>query len=215
MLFASVFLLVWFVAALSLSLSGWFGRYSTPALFEFGTVATASGFTLLYLYASRFRGFIRACSMKTLTLAQVLRLYGVLAFVEADEHVLPRLFAIPTGVIDVFFALTSCYVAARLVSPAGHPKRGFVAWHVAGVMGIAVSVITAMLTYSARFGLVEGGVTTRSMDRFPISIVPTFVGPVVLIAHFLALAAAHQHYLKIHRPYASLGVRAESKVKVL
>jgi len=41
--------------------------------------------------------------------------------------VLPAIFAVPTGLIDVAFAITSFFVAARLVSANAQARRGFVA----------------------------------------------------------------------------------------
>jgi hypothetical protein len=191
---ATALVFVWFLLAFTLSITGWFERFSSATLFGFGAVISATGFTVLHWRSHRFRGFLKARSLKRLTCGQAFRFYGVLALFKAYQHVLPASFAVPTGVIDVVFAITSFFVAARLISSKGHPKRGFFAWHIAGLMGLAVSVIMAVLTSSSRFGMVKDGITSQPMAWFPMSLVPTFIGPLVLIFHLLALVAAHPNY---------------------
>jgi nitrate/nitrite transporter NarK len=94
---------------------------------------------------------------------------------------------------DVAFAITSFFVAARLVSANAQARRGFVAWHLLGLLGLLISVTLAVLTSSDRFGLVKAGMTSQAMTRFPMSLVPVFIGPMVLIFHLLALAAVYEN----------------------
>jgi hypothetical protein len=187
---ATVFVLSWFALAFTLSATSWFERFSSATLFGIGAVASASGFFVLHRFSSTFRGFVRARSLKRLTIGQVLRFYGILALIKYQQHVLPGLFALPTGVLDVLFASTSFFVAARLVSADGKAKPGFFAWHILGLVALAISAITAILTSSTRFGLVHDGFTSQPLTWFPMSLVPTFVGPMVLIFHLLALVCA-------------------------
>lgn len=191
MVIARAFVLFWFLLAFTLSVTGWFERFSSATLFGIGALAAASGFTILHWLSGRFRGFTRARGLKRLTRVQVLRLFGTLALVKASQHILPALFAIPTGIVDIVIAIASLFVAARLVSAEGRPHPGFVAFHIAGLLGLAVSVTLAILTSSTRFGLVEDGITSQPMTWFPMSLVPTFIGPLVLVCHLLALVAAH------------------------
>jgi len=185
----TAFITGWFLAAFGLSASGWFERFSAGALFTVGSVVSATGFAVLHTLSPTFRGFLRGRSLKLLTMAQALRFYGALALVKANENVLPAVFAVPTGVMDLTVALFSFLVAAKLVAPKGSAKPGFVAFHIMGVLSLAVSVVLAMLTSSEKFGLVSGGVTSQAMSHFPMSLVPTFVGPMVLIFHLLVLSA--------------------------
>src|SRR4051812_10684645 len=119
MVIARLFVLLWFVLAFYLSITGWFERFSSATLFGIGALVSASGFTVLHWLSSRFRGFTRARSLRRLTRVQVLRLFGALALIKTHQHVLPALFAIPTGVMDIVLAVTSFFVAARLVSSSG------------------------------------------------------------------------------------------------
>ena len=187
---ATVLLLLWFLSAFLLSRTGWFGYFSSGQLFSLGAASAAVGFVVLHSQSDQFRRFLRARNLKVVTLGQVLRYYGLLAFVKSDQRVLPALFAIPTGVIDVVFATTSFFVAGLLVSSKGRPKRGFIAWHMLGLIGLGTSVILAVLTSSSRFGLIHNGITSQAMTRFPMSIVPTFIGPLMVVLHLQAVTVA-------------------------
>ncbi|HTM49557.1 MAG TPA: hypothetical protein VL285_12775 [Bryobacteraceae bacterium] len=179
-----------FVLAFTLSYSGWFERFSSATLFGMGALVSAGGFWTLHWLSSRFRGYSRQRGLKRLTRVQTLRFFGLLALVKAQQHVLPAIFGVPTGVMDAAMAITSFYVADRLVPPSGRPPRSFFVWHILGLVSLAISVTLAILTSPTRFGLLKGGLTSQPMTWFPMSLVPTFIGPLVLICHLLALVTA-------------------------
>jgi hypothetical protein len=188
---AGALVLASFLLAFSLSITGWFERFSSATLFGMGAVLSASGFVILHWLSQKFRIFVKARSLKWLTLAQTLRFFGLLALVKAQQHVLPPIFAVPTAWIDLAFALTSFFVAARLVSANGIARPGFVTWHFLGLLGLSISATLAILTSSERFGLVNAGITSQPMTWFPMSLVPVFIGPMVVIFHLLALTAEY------------------------
>lgn len=197
---ARTFVLLWFLLAFALSVTGWFERFSSATLFGIGAAVSASGFTILLWLSSKFREYTRARGLKRLTQLQVLRLYGSLALIKSGQQILPSIFGIPTGVMDITIAVTSFWVASRLVSDSGRPHPGFFGWHVAGLLTLAISAILAILTSSTWFGLVKDGITSQPMTWFPMSLVPTFVGPFVLICHLLALVASHPPQAKSRVP---------------
>ena len=55
---ARLFILLWFALAFTLSITGWFERFSSATLFGFGAIAAAAGFTVLHWLSERFRGFL-------------------------------------------------------------------------------------------------------------------------------------------------------------
>jgi hypothetical protein len=193
---AAVLVFVCFLIALSLSIAGWFEQFTSAELFAMGSFLSAAGFVTLYGVSHAFRGFLKARSLKAATLGQTLRFYGILALFKAYQHVLPPVFAIPTGVMDVAFAISSFYVARRLVGKDGRAASGFVLWHVLGLCALGISAALAILTSPEIAVLVRDGLTSQAMTRFPISLVPVFIGPMVLIFHLLALAAVWENRLK-------------------
>jgi hypothetical protein len=175
--------------SVSLSASGWFEQFPVDALFAFGTFAIASGYLILHWLSERFRLFARARNLKRLTQSQALRFFGTLALVKAYQHTLPVAFAVPTGIADLII-VTGSLIIARALPDTGPVPKAFVVWHCAGLATLAMSAILAILTSSPRFGLIDGGVTSQAMTSFPVSIVPTFIGPMVTIFHLLALDSA-------------------------
>lgn len=190
---AVIFVLGWFALALSLAISGWFEQFPAPVLFGFGAIASATGFAVLYSQEHRFRQAVPIRDLKRLTWGQTLRFFGTLALIKAWQHVLPPLFAIPTGLMDLAIAGSSFQVAARLVPARGQSSPSFFYWHIAGLATLAISNILVFLTATPRFGLVDANLTSQSMARFPMSMVPTFIGPLVLIFHLLAIFDGRRH----------------------
>jgi hypothetical protein len=180
---------VGFVMALTLGISvtlsatGWFEQFPALLLFGFGAVAVGIAFAVLYFLEHRFHRPVPIRNPWFLTYAQTLRFYGTLAYLEAWKHVLPPLFAIPTGVMDDAIAISSFWVARRCIRRNGRPTRGFFLWHIAGLATLAISNVLAILTASPH----AGGASSQAMASFPMSIVPTWIGPMVLMFHLLAL----------------------------
>jgi hypothetical protein len=187
---ARIVTVVWFLVALTLSRYGFFERFSSAALFGLGTLISATGFTVVFFGFESFRNYTRARGLKELTLLQLLRLYGTLALVKAYQGILPPIFALPTGIFDIAIALSSVYVARRMVSSKGFAQPGFYAWHLFGLFHLAVAASLAILTSPTDLGLLAGEITSQPITRFPMSIVPTFIGPLVLNGHLSALVAA-------------------------
>ena len=112
---------------------------------------------------------------------------------------LPALFAVPTGVMDVVVAVSSFYVASRLVSQDGQARPGYIAYHLIGLGTLAISATLAVLTSSEKFGLVKNSITSQPMTWFPMSLVPVFIGPMVTIFHLLALATVYQNRVPVSK----------------
>jgi hypothetical protein len=169
--------------SVTLSATGWFEQFPALLLFGFGAVAVGIAFVVLYLLEHWFHRRVPIRNPWFLTYAQTLRFYGTLAYLEAWKHVLPPLFAIPTAVMDDALAISSFWVARRCIRRDGTPTRGFFIWHVAGLASLAISNVLVLITASPR----DGGASSQAMASFPMSIVPTWIGPMVLMFHLLAL----------------------------
>ena len=169
--------------SLTLSITGWFEQFPALLLFGFGAVAVGIAFAALYFLERLFHRKMPIRDLRFLTYGQTLRFFGTLAYFKAAQHVLPALFAIPTAVMDDALAISSFYVARRCIRANGRVTRGFFFWHIAGLASLAISNVLAFLTASPQ----KGGVTSQAMAAFPMSIVPTWIGPMVLMFHLLAL----------------------------
>ena len=201
----TILIIFWFVLALALSVTGWFEQFSSEAVFGMGGVVLF-GFGLSLFFSQRIRDYTLSRSLQGLTRVQAVRLFGILAFIKAHQNVLPAVFAIPTGIFDVSMAITSFFVAERLVSPEGRPSPVFFVWHVLGLIALGISVVLAFWTSSTRFGLTHE-ITSQAMARFPMNLTPAFFGPLTLLYHLLALGAARFIAQDLNRSKGVNGIR--------
>ena len=61
-------------------------------------------------------------------------------------------------------------------------------WNVLGTLDLVTAVSLGVLASASPVGALAGDVTTRLMGQFPLSLVPTFFVPLLLILHLICLA---------------------------
>jgi hypothetical protein len=181
------FLVCWFLAAVSISLSGWLDSVPSATLFTAGAVLGAGGYFALYFGFSSFRRLVLSLNLRTVTLVQSSRVTGGIFFLEYLWGRLPALFAVTTAATDVTVGITAFFVAPMLVSRGRRPKRGLLYWHVFGTLAALTSGALGVLTSGTELGLLAEDVTSQAMSTFPLNLVPLFLGPVTLIFHLIAL----------------------------
>jgi hypothetical protein len=89
---------------------------------------------------------------------------------------LPALFALCAGIGDVLTGIAAPFVALSVARnrPGAHTRA--VLWNCFGILDLVVAVTTAVLSHST------------NVDRFPIVIVPLFLGPPLgILAHIYSL----------------------------
>lgn len=122
---------------------------------------------------------------------QASRITGFIFFIAYLRGDLPGIFAITTGASDMTIGATAL-VVSRLVSKNVVPRGRFPLWHLLGIAALMIDGGLGVLTSPTPLGVLATGVTSQAMSDFPLSLVPTFLGPVVLILHLAALAIARQ-----------------------
>jgi hypothetical protein len=186
-----LFLFLWFLAALGVSLAGVLDDVPSPFLFIAGAIVPAGGFFGLYFISTRFRQFVLSLNLRPVTLVEASRVTGLIFFFEYAWGRLPGLFAITTGATDVTAGITSILVAFQLISREGIAKRGVNHWHILAMLAALTSGTIGILTSGTPLGLLAGGVTSQAMSSFPLNLVPLYLGPVTLIFHLIALCILH------------------------
>jgi hypothetical protein len=68
------------------------------------------------------------------------------------------------------------------------PRKTFVAWNLLGSLDLVNAVSLGLLASATPVGVMAGDVTTRLMGQFPLSLIPTFFVPLLLIFHLIALS---------------------------
>jgi len=178
---------VWFLLALGGSLMGAFDNEPHPPVpLGLGAVVPVALFVACYLSSDGFRRFVLSLDVRILTLAQTSRVVGVVFLVLHQRGALPGVFALPAGWGDFAIGITAPVMAWLWKPP--FPSRSFVAWSVLGCLDLVLAVILGALSSATPVGVLAGDVSPRLMGQFPLSLIPTFFVPLLLIFHLISLA---------------------------
>ena len=179
-------LLAWFLLALGGSLLGVFDSGSRPPLLlGLAFVVPVGAFVAGYLTSARFREFVLSLDLRALALAQTVRVVGIVFVILYFLGALPGVFALPAGWGDFAVGVTAPVVAWYWKRP--FPYRTFVVWNALGTVDLVSAVTLGVLASASPVGVLAGDVTTRLMGQFPLSLIPTFFVPLLLIFHLIAL----------------------------
>jgi hypothetical protein len=143
------------------------------------------GFAVALLVASRvwspLRSFVDAVDLRVLVLVHITRFVGLYFLLLHARGELPWAFAIPGGWGDNAVAAAGLLLAlfVRPDSPRG--RRAYLAWNVVGLVDILGVVLTAV-----RLAFADPA-SMRALLRLPLSLLLTFVVPIVIATHVLML----------------------------
>ncbi len=196
-------LLIWFAAAYVIGAEGFLANEAGAFFAPIALTATlpVAAFLAVYALSSRFRGFILAQDIRTLTMLQHWRVIGFVFLPLAFFAVLPGLFAWPAGLGDVGIGLAAAFVVARLGrDPAWATSAGLVRFHLLGLLDFAVAIATAGLAAGAFPALIADGVTSAPLDLWPLNLFPSFIVPIFIILHLsVLLKIGHLRRVARHR----------------
>jgi hypothetical protein len=180
-------LVVWFLLALGGSLLGVFDSEPRPPIpLGLAAVGPVAVFVFCYLASVRFRQFVLSLDLRMLTVTQTLRIIGIVFVILYQQGALPGVFALPAGLGDIAIGVTAPVVAWYWKRP--FPRKMFIAWNVLGIIDLVLAVSLGVLASATPVGVLAGDVTTRLMGKFPLSLIPTFFVPLLLIFHLISLS---------------------------
>ena len=186
------FVVAWFIGSIIFSLLGLFDQPNAPPTF-FGLflVGPPLVFFTVYSLSKRVREALFALPLWAITATHSLRFVAGIPFViGALTRELPPQFGWPAGVGDMISAIVSIPLAISLYQ--NRYSQGlrirFIAWNIFGLIDL-FSAITLGLLYSVSVvGFLSTPVSnTRALSFLPMSLIPTFYVPILLLLHFLAL----------------------------
>jgi hypothetical protein len=143
-------------------------------------------FLAWFAASSGLREFTMSLNPRTLTAIHSWRVAGFVFLVLATYHILPRLFALPAGWGDIAMGATASFVALKLATP--NHRRLFVTWQVLGITDLVMAVALGTL---ARV-IDPQGIPTNAMTVLPLSLIPTFAVPLLLILHIICIVQANR-----------------------
>jgi hypothetical protein len=181
---------LWFVMALGFSLFGIFDSRNRPPLsLAMAAILPVAIFAIWYRVSPSFKRFVLAADPGLLAAAQSWRVAGLVFVLLYSERLLPASFALPAGWGDFAIGITAPLVAFLISS---HRLRWplFAVWNALGILDLIIAVTLGVLSSATPVGILAGDVTTEIMGKFPLSLVPTFLVPLFVIFHLIALAQA-------------------------
>jgi hypothetical protein len=193
-------LVVWFATVFAAASIGVFDagtRYSmsVPIPLGLGAVLPVVVFALWFQVSSRFREHLFSLNPVVLTAVQSWRAGGIVFLILLTKGILPPLFALPAGLGDMAIGVTAPFIAQAL-SRKNISAAAFVRWQLAGITDLVVAVTTGVLSSPTRLGILAHGATTRVMGQLPMTLIPTFAVPLLVIFHIICIAQVRETQLK-------------------
>lgn len=162
-----------------------------------GLAAGAPVLLVLGLLAvPRFRAWVRRLDPQPLVTMQGWRVAGFAFLVLYAQGLLPGGFAWAAGLGDLAIGLTAPFVARHLARRGAAAWPVFLAWTVAGIADFVLAVGLGM-AHSLTVVPPSGA---APMAELPLSLVPTFAVPFLLVVHVLALVRVRELRSAATRP---------------
>jgi hypothetical protein len=189
---------VWFIVSLAGSALHVFrtapGRPPLPL--GLSVLVPIAVFLLWFAASKRFREFALALNPRILTIVQAWRIGGFVFLVLYTYGILPGMFALPAGWGDMAVGATAPLVAMKLATP--DRRKAFILWQALGISDLVMAVFLG----SAAAFFNPRGIATSAMTVLPMSLIPTFIVPLLLILHVICIAQARRWHA---HPYSGVG----------
>jgi hypothetical protein len=150
------------------------------------TLALAALLVLVYGRISPVRAWVDSLDLRVLVLLHVTRFVGAYLLVLFQRGELPRAFAATGGVTDILVATMALPIA---LAPLGESlrNRAMVIWNVVGFAGILLATLSAVRITAAH------PTHLRALTHLPLSLLPTFLTPLLLATHVIIFARIRRH----------------------
>jgi hypothetical protein len=178
----------WFLLVLGMSALHLFRNppNTPPLALGLAVLIPLSIFAIWFTTSAGFREFTLDLDRSVLTMVHTWRVGGFVFLVLYTYHLLPGVFALPAGWGDIAMGVTAPWAARRL-SDNNH-RGSFMVWQVFGMIDLVAAV--ALGTTASL--LDPTGISTKVMSELPMSLIPTFGVPLLLILHIICIAQSVQ-----------------------
>jgi hypothetical protein len=168
-------LAAWLCIAAGTGLAGWLESANAPMIA--GIVWTLATLALLACWkVPTLQRWAMSIELRWLVLLHLTRFVGFYFFVLSSRGELPFAFAAPAGWGDITVAGLAVLLLA--LSNARHWSM-LIIWNTIGLTDILFVVMTAL-----RLGL-EDWRSMHVLRKFPLSLLPTFLVPLIIVSHVL------------------------------
>lgn len=145
------------------------------------TLGLAALPALAYFRLPAVRAWVDELDLRVLVLLHVTRLVGIYLLVLHQQGDLPQAFAVPGGLGAIVVAVMALPVALAPLADATR-RRAIVIWNVFGGVELLL-----MLFSIVRIALSDP-TDLRALTRLPLSLLPTFLLPLLLATHVILYA---------------------------
>jgi len=178
----------WFVLSITTSALHVYraGPSDLPLALGLASSAPIVVFLMWFAASAGLRHFTMSLNPRILTMVHSWRIAGIVFLILAVRGKLPEVFALPAGWGDIAIGATAIFVALKLASP--DHRRIFIVWQVLGIADLVTAVTLGTL---ARV-IDPNGIPTNAMNVLPLSLIPTFAVPLMVILHIICIAQANR-----------------------
>lgn len=186
--FISLVILLWIVFQSTLALNGWYmDRVSIPPHIVF-PVVTFTVVALFLFTSERGKKFIDSLSMQTLTWVHLVRIPVELCLLWlAQNKQVPYSMTFEGYNFDIVFGITAPLVALLYFRWKKISNRVFLIWNVLGIISVLAIVVRAAGAAPTALQAWDFAQPNYAILHFPVIWLPSFIVPIVLIAHFKAV----------------------------
>jgi hypothetical protein len=176
----------WFIFTLSASALHVFKTDPNLPPLPLGLAALIPIVAFLFWFATSagFRQFALSLNPRTLTFVHSWRIAGFTFLGLYAAGLLPAVFALPAGLGDIAIGATAPLAAMKLANFSR--RRAFIFWQTLGIFDLVTAVT---LGTTARL-INPHGVQTAVMTVLPMSLIPTFAVPLLMMLHVICIAQA-------------------------
>ena len=168
---------LWLGIAVVLGVSGRIETLQPPVPQLVLVTLTAGTLAALWLVQS-LRAWVQVVDVRWLVGFHLTRFVGAYFLVLYRQGELPYAFAVPGGWGDIIIALLASFLILSGAA-SGRRRLVFLLWNVVGLVDILFVVATA-----TRLALADP-LSMAALFRFPLSLLPTFVVPLVIAIHIV------------------------------
>ena len=135
------------------------------------------------------RSFVERVPLASFASVHAVRVLAVGTIYKWWVGLMPSHFIVPVAFPDFAIGLTALWMARRMArNPAGN-ARLFIAWNVAGAVILMLAIPLIQLSQPGPLQLFTEGPRTDEVIGFPMSIIPTFAAPLLVMLHAASLLA--------------------------
>jgi hypothetical protein len=171
-------LALWVVAALAVGASGRLEALRPPAP-QLVLLALTAAAIVATIAVPAIRAWAWSVDLRALVALHLSRFVGAWFLVLYRRGELPYAFAVPGGWGDILVATLALVLLLWGPPTAPSRRRAYLVWNLLGLADILFVVATA-----ARLGLADPD-SMRALLRLPLSLLPTFLVPLVIASHVL------------------------------